>query len=196
MIYLYEKGDVNVMACEKQDRRSLRTRQMIFESMLVLLRKKQYSSITVQDIIKEANIGRSTFYSHFETKEDLISSYLDILFNHLDMQINNLGEEQEFLGAMTHLLCHIYEQKKMIKGLMDSEIYVLIFDKISNHWGVKLVEYVRNKKPDYFTELPYELHLMQVTETLITLLRWCITQKDTINAEEMNRYLKVLIAIV
>ena len=183
------------MACEKQDRRSLRTRQMIFDSMLVLLRKKQYSSITVQDIIKEANIGRSTFYSHFETKEDLISSYLDILFSHLDMQINNLGEEQEFLGAMTHLLCHIYEQKKMIKGLMDSEIYVLIFDKISDHWGAKLVEYVRNKKPDYFNELPYELHLMQVTETLITLLRWCITQKDTINAEEMNRYLQILIAI-
>ena len=52
----------------KQDRRSQRTRQLLSVAFVELLRKKGYSAITVSDIIERANIGRSTFYSHYRDK--------------------------------------------------------------------------------------------------------------------------------
>lgn len=53
------------------DRRILRTRQSLHSALIALIRTKGYEAITVQDIIDEANVGRSTFYSHYTGKEDL-----------------------------------------------------------------------------------------------------------------------------
>ena len=49
------------------DRRQKKTRESIFAALCTLLSKKHYNQITVAEIIELANIGRATFYAHFET---------------------------------------------------------------------------------------------------------------------------------
>jgi len=59
------------------DRRVARSRQAMQEALLALIRERGFEGLTVQDILDRANVGRATFYAHFDGKEDLLESRLD-----------------------------------------------------------------------------------------------------------------------
>ena len=65
------------------DRRQRKTRELIFNAFIQLLSKKHYNNVTVGEIIEIADIGRATFYSHFETKDFLLKDLCEELFCHI-----------------------------------------------------------------------------------------------------------------
>ena len=65
------------------DRRQKKTRDAIFSAFGSLLERKRYENITVQEIIDAANICRSTFYTHFETKDMLLREMCADIFDHV-----------------------------------------------------------------------------------------------------------------
>ena len=93
------------------DRRQQKTKIAIHQAMTTLLKKKKFEALTVQDIIDEANIGRSTFYSHFETKEELLEEICREMFAHVFSK--DLAPEKShdfskgrrgFANRLTHIL--------------------------------------------------------------------------------------------
>src|SRR5882757_3277602 len=67
------------MAKNAIDRRSLRTRAMLQHALNSLILKKGYEAIAIKDICDAANVGRSTFYAHYTSKDDLKRSGLEPL---------------------------------------------------------------------------------------------------------------------
>ena len=65
------------------DRRIQKTKAAVFAAFETLLLQKSYDKITIQELIDKANIGRSTFYAHFETKDDLLRGMCGDLFDHI-----------------------------------------------------------------------------------------------------------------
>lgn len=59
------------------DRRIPRTRAMLQHALISLILKKDYEAISIQDICDAANVGRSTFYAHYTSKDDLKRSGLE-----------------------------------------------------------------------------------------------------------------------
>ena len=74
---------VQIVHMPAQDRRITKTRKAIYSAFLQLLNQKGYETITVQEIIDLADVGRSTFYSHYESKELLLDELCQKLFHHL-----------------------------------------------------------------------------------------------------------------
>ncbi|MEE2033388.1 TetR/AcrR family transcriptional regulator [Rhodococcus chondri] len=56
----------------RPDRRVRRTKELLHRALIELLLEKGYSRTTVQDILDRADVGRSTFYSHYRDKDDLL----------------------------------------------------------------------------------------------------------------------------
>ena len=68
---------------ESMDRRQRKSRRAIFGAFIELLSKKDFHNITVGEIIERADVGRATFYSHFETKDFLLKELCEELFCHI-----------------------------------------------------------------------------------------------------------------
>ena len=110
------------------DRRQQKTREAIFHAFSTLLEKKSYNHITVQEILDTANIGRSTFYAHFETKEELVKSLCRELFDHI---IGTAMDKQDTHGlyactnaphsVICHILQHLQENDNNILTLLSCE---------------------------------------------------------------------------
>ncbi len=58
----------------KPDRRAQRTRELLQRALIELIGERRYDAITIQDIVDRANVGRTTFYLHYGTKDDLFMS--------------------------------------------------------------------------------------------------------------------------
>ncbi len=65
------------------DRRVQKTRQLLREALVALIREKGFAALSVQEIIDRANVGRATFYAHFDSKEDLLLTGLETVFSSL-----------------------------------------------------------------------------------------------------------------
>ncbi len=58
----------------KPDRRVRRTRESLHKSLISLAIEKHYDSITVQELLDRADVGRSTVYTHFQSMDELLIS--------------------------------------------------------------------------------------------------------------------------
>jgi len=118
---MYGKGD-------HMDRRQKRTRNAIFAAFTALLQKKNYESVTVQEIIDLADIGRSTFYAHFETKDDLVRALCEELFDHIVKSAMDRththglhSDEKGPESVYYHMLKHLEENDFNVLTLLSCE---------------------------------------------------------------------------
>ena len=61
---------------KKEDMRQRRSKQHLTEALLGLMEEQPYGEITVVDICQRAMVHRTTFYAHFEDKNDLFQYIL------------------------------------------------------------------------------------------------------------------------
>src|SRR3989442_3487180 len=86
---LFENArEIMPLKSKKEDRRTNRTRRSLSAALVELVKEKRFDDITVQNVIDRADVGRSTFYSHFRDKEDLFQKdwerFLDMLAQQID----------------------------------------------------------------------------------------------------------------
>jgi AcrR family transcriptional regulator len=104
---------------DKQDRRSQRTRQLVISAMMDLMIEKSYDAITVQDLLDRANIGRSTFYSHYFDKEDVLTALAEQMLEMLRKPFSQRDAGQRILPSLElfqHALQHHQHFRAMLRG--------------------------------------------------------------------------------
>ncbi len=116
------------------DRRQRKTREAIYRAFTDLLKEKSYAKITVQDIIDRADIGRTTFYGHFETKDALLKSFCTDIFDHvfsedLDKEkTHDFSHDHNMRARTTHVLYHLQEHLGDLAGILSGESDAVFMD--------------------------------------------------------------------
>jgi len=111
------------MAEVKQDRRVQRTRETLRSAMTSLIQERGFEAITVQDIIDRANVGRSTFYSHYRSKDDLLRGAVELMRSslrkfQLRAPVRGQSSEERLFAFSRELFAHAHEHRDVFRAMM------------------------------------------------------------------------------
>lgn len=178
------------------DRRQQKTRAAIFQAFSKLLSTKRYSNITVQEIIDEADIGRSTFYAHFETKDELLRAMCTDIFKHvfsdelMSEQTHDFSGHKNSLEArLTHLLYHLKDSRHDIAGILSCESGELFMRYFKQY----LAELFSRYRDNFSKEVPAEFLINHLTGSFAEDVLWWIHNEMKYTPEEVAKYYMELI---
>src|SRR5688500_12501833 len=106
------------MKSEKRDRRSRRTQAMIIAALIALMAEKRYDAITAQDILERSNVARSTLYSQFYDKEDVLVSSVSRMLEALRQQVEGAPGGAAPILASLALFRHGQEHRYLCVALV------------------------------------------------------------------------------
>ncbi len=176
------------------DRRQKKTRFAIFSAFTKLLSEKSFNSITVGDIIKEADIGRATFYSHFETKDFLLKEFCEELFCHIFDSVENNSHAHRHIfncdapdSVFLHLFYHIEKNDNNILELLSSQNNDL-FLRYFKSGLLRLAESQIETFSDNTGILPKDFFINHIAATFVETLNWWLSRGRKETPEEICEY--------
>ena len=182
------------MKTQKDDRRSQRTREALHQALFALMREKPYDAITVQDIIDRANLGRSTFYSHFVDKNDLASYSLELILSALVHGPGADAPTRPGLIATAPLFQHVRDQFPLFQMQMRGRGLDLFFERGQAYWNQKIERDMRSHlAPGQTPAVPLAVLANFVTGTWVTLLKWWLDAKMPYTPERMDDIFQQLV---
>jgi hypothetical protein len=145
------------------DRRIQKTKKLLSEALMALIMEKGYAAVTIQDIINRANVGRSTFYAHYESKEQLFLGNI----NFVSLLFNDQDKDKCIMGINLHFLFyHAYENKILAKALLGKSGG----DLITNYFRDIIAHKIMESQKVSNTELLAKYKADAIAAAIITLL--------------------------
>ena len=182
------------------DRRQKKTREAVFKAFSTLLEKKHFHQITVGEIIEKADVGRATFYAHFETKDFLLKELCEELFCHI-FDAAEMGEKSHKhifdcnapSSVILHLLQHLQRNDNGILELLacdNSGLFLVYFKE----YFKKLIE----AQPHLFQEkkpkgIPQTYWLNHLAVTFVETVKWWLLEDMKETPESIAQYFMAVI---
>ncbi|HSO10921.1 MAG TPA: TetR/AcrR family transcriptional regulator [Anaerolineales bacterium] len=175
------------------DRQVQRTRQFLLNALVDLTVEKGYEKVTVQDIIDRANVGRTTFYSHFQDKEDLLLSGFEKLRDVFDDLRSESPLEKSLWDFSLALFQHAEQQRQPFKALFGKQARGVVFSLFQK----TLVAYLKERLQASFPKkkqplLPLDVFVQYLFSVFSGLLTWWLDNDISYSAEQMNEYYRKL----
>ena len=180
------------------DRRRRKTKNAIFGAFTRLLAKKSYEHITVAEIIEEADVGRTTFYEHFETKDRLLEELAEELFCHiLDSAHHDPSHKHIFKcdgtdDVFLHLFNHIESNDNQLRRLLCTQKNPLFL----HYFKKGMVSVLSETELSNDLSLPRDFLLNHLSSTFIETLRWWSDNGMTLPAKTIYGYFKKAVQII
>src|SRR5215213_468447 len=111
---------LRLVELKKTDARVRRTRDALGDALVALVHEKPFETITVQDVLDRAKVGRSTFYSHYSDKDDLLMSDAEEFFESVAMLLSVRGDKSDRVFPVQEFFAHIIEAQQFVNALVAS----------------------------------------------------------------------------
>lgn len=183
------------MAKDISDRRVQKTRQLLQDSLISLISEKGFEAVSIQDILDRANVGRSTFYLHFENKQELLHScfkdFID-LFEQYNERANQKHDPND-AELMVHLLRFVAKNHRLFKVLLGKygiPMFSLAVQEYALAYFSSMVKQSAANKG--LSSIQHEMMSHYFASAFVGMLKWWIDKDMPCSAEELDNYFRQL----
>lgn len=180
------------METAKIDRRVARTRATLHHALMSLILEKGYEDVTIGDICDAANVGRSTFYAHYTSKDDLRRNGLDhmrksIVAQHRNALVTNGNLRDRPLAFSLTMFEHAREHLDRYRALVGSGgggvALTTIRETLSDLVRDELVVTADEKSTD---AIPRELVVQFVVGAYMAMLTWWLDNGAELSPQRID----------
>jgi AcrR family transcriptional regulator len=172
------------------DRRIQRTRQLLHGSLMALIQEKGFEALSVQDIIDRANVGRATFYAHFDSKEDLLASGIENLRESLRQRqrqpLAARGSDEGLFAFSRELFTHANEHRPVFQAMVGKRSGAVVQQMLQKMLVDLVREEVRATWAERAHDTPVEAVSQFIGGGLFGLLIWWGNGKMRMAVEEVD----------
>lgn len=183
------------MTNRKEDRRVQRTRQLLENALIEMTVEKGYDKVTVQDIVDRANVGRTTFYAHFQDKEELLTRSIEGFFDWLHQELEQTTGAQSGLLPALSIFRHVTGYAHVFKAFGATQM-------LRDKFHLQLVALIEQRLEVLETNgqpvnVPHQVLANYCAGALLALLVWWLEETTPYSAEDMaNMFQRMVSATI
>jgi AcrR family transcriptional regulator len=160
------------------DKRIQKTRQLLQDALLSLLREQAFEEIEIQAITDRADTARVTFYRHYGTKEELLADVIETVYQDMQAVIQAVSVERlmDFRQPPPNLILFDFleRDRALYKKLFMGSISAFIQQQL-RHYVVQQVVMTFSAAPKY-ADLPIGLIANHIASCLIGNIMWWLSE--------------------
>lgn len=167
------------------DQRTRKTRKALLDSLVGLVHERRFDEIAVGDIIERAEVGRSTFYDHYRSKDDMI---VETMAGMLAVMANVVTESAD-VAHLELVLRHFQDNRKSARHFFASNSGAPVMSRVSRELA-RLIEAhleLRKEKRGVSPLIPLPLIAAQVADAQFALVRAWLADENSCSVGELAR---------
>jgi AcrR family transcriptional regulator len=183
-----------VIPGKSDDARAKRSRDELAWALIGLMHEKSYDDIGVQEICERAGVGRSTFYTHFQDKDEMFVRHIVLFGEWMGARLNWDDTTQCYRFELEFLLEHVREMRPVYDSLARSRKADLILKVWHNKFAEGFERRIVETRTGEVQAVPAALLAQHIAGTVMNLLTWWFDHGYPLAAREMNENFQRLIA--
>jgi AcrR family transcriptional regulator len=182
------------------DRRVRRTERLLHQALMSLVLEKKYETITVQEVLDRADVGRSTFYTHFQDKDELLRSGLQNLRNFLNSpqaDSRRVPDEsyEQIIRFSLLMFEHVDGYRAVIRALLNSSAEIVVRHHIHSVLVSIVGQGVKTEMRRRKVRRPISGELLThfLVSTYTSILTWWLNSKNPVPPKAIDGVYRILV---
>ncbi len=174
----------------KPDRRVQRTRELLQKALIELISERGYDAITIQDIVDRANVGRTTFYLHYSSKDELFIGCHEAMVSEFHFgPLYPLSREEllspEAPPGMTSAYRHLEDVRGLLHRIFQGKDSLLILRRIREWSAQEIAASLRAAFAEADSTIPLDVLANYLAGAQIALLHWWLEMRQPHTPENL-----------
>jgi AcrR family transcriptional regulator len=174
----------------KTDRRVERTREQLQKALIDLIGERGYDAITIQEIVDRANVGRTTFYLHYRSKEELFMSCHETVVGEFHFGRLHALSREELLSPeappwMTSAYRHLLDARALLYPIFQGKDSLPILRRIRDRSAQGIEASLRAAFAEADSTIPFHMLANYLAGAQIALVEWWLEKRQRHTPENL-----------